>query len=208
MHAKRRACPPPWPPWTMATSLTCVFIIGAWGLRPGPAWSPPSLCAFVAQLSDLGSSWTWAAPHQGVRPLPGQKSMQWQVVAKWRRQPWHATSSNLATVVVPTPSQSHPPWPRSPWGTSWAYTPLVWACRPRSPQHDWPPSAHFWPSPWSTWAPPQTQPWLWQPRLPRAPQLVDRKVATSCERCNVLYGRLYLGQSRVNRWVINLEAHH
>jgi hypothetical protein len=38
-------------------------------------------------------------------------------------------------------------------------------------------------------------------------QLVDRKVANGYKRRNVLDGHFHLGQSRVNMWIVGLEAH-
>jgi len=58
----------------------------------------------------------------------------------------HCTSSFLVSPSLAS---------RNSWGASWAYAPLVWIHWPESSQLDWPPSAHSWPSPWSTWVPPQ-----------------------------------------------------
>ncbi len=83
LHAKRHVCLPLWPPWTMATTSTCVLVVQALGPRLGPAWSPLGLCALAPQPGGLRLSQIWAThveacdncwhecPHKGGPLLHG-----------------------------------------------------------------------------------------------------------------------------------------
>jgi hypothetical protein len=77
LHTKRHVCPPPWLPWTTATSSTCVPIVWAWGPRPSPTWSTLSPCTLTMRFGGLCLSWTWATLHPGMcLPLRGRPA-QW-----------------------------------------------------------------------------------------------------------------------------------
>jgi hypothetical protein len=116
--AKRRACPPPWPLWTMATSPTCMLVAWGWGPRPSLAWSPPSPCALVTQLNGPHLSRTWATLHWSMHSPLGQRPTKQHADAAWWQRPWHTASFGLAIIqcwtVAPTFFWFRPPWPRIP----------------------------------------------------------------------------------------------
>jgi hypothetical protein len=66
LPTRRHVYLPPWPPWKMATTLTCTLIVWTWGPHPGPTWSPLGLCALAMQPGNPRWLRTWTAPRWGT----------------------------------------------------------------------------------------------------------------------------------------------
>ncbi len=68
LHTRRRACPPPWLHWTVATSSTCALTAWAWGLHPSLTWSLLGPYALAAWPGDLCLLRTWVALRSKCAP--------------------------------------------------------------------------------------------------------------------------------------------